>query len=174
MLRVSVPEDAMVYVNDLPTKSTGSFRRYLSRDLKTGSQYVYEVRVEVERGGETLVETKTAQLRAGRVADLEFGFVGSETQENVASKPTTSLTVYVPEDAKVFLAGRETTSTGAVRNFSTNKLANDSEWGDYVVRVEIQRDGRTIAKESTITLRAGDSREASFDFESPQVARVDR
>jgi uncharacterized protein (TIGR03000 family) len=174
MLRVSVPEDAVVYVNDLPTTSTGSYRRYLSRDLNSDSEYVYEVRVQVERDGETLVETKTAQLRAGRVADLEFGFDGNEAEENVAAKPTTSLTVYVPEDAKVYLAGRETTSTGAVRNFSTTKLAGDREWADYVVRVEVERDGRVVAKESTITLRAGDSRETTFDFEAPQVARVER
>ena len=51
--------------------------------------------------------------------------------------------------AKLFLAGKETKSTGEVRQFTTHQLAAGAEWNAVHHRAEIQRDGRTITKEQT-------------------------
>ena len=78
----------------------------------------------------------------------------------------------VPADAKVFLAGKETTTKGPVREFATTKLASGDAWKDYTVRVEIERGGRTLTKEETVSVAAGESRELIFNFDAPEVASV--
>lgn len=174
-LSVHVPADAKVFVNGLATKSTGAERRYVSSGLQAGYNYTYEVRAELVRGGQPVTETKVIKLQAGGSADVNFELNGQE--EEVAEQPvSTSLTLHVPADAKVFLSGNETKSFGETRRFSTTKLVAGGEWQDYVVRVELSRDGQTLTKEETISLKAGDARELTVEFDAPQVAQtnVDR
>ncbi len=156
LLVVRVPESARVYVNGRPTVSTGSERRYISRGLRPGLNYTYDVRVEALIDGQTLEETKTVQVRAGETARLEF---------DLAPRPETVLTLIVPEDARVTLAGHETSATGPVRVFRSRQLAAGQTWYDYRVEVRVERDGRTVVKEQRLTLKAGDQRELRFDFD---------
>jgi uncharacterized protein (TIGR03000 family) len=169
MLSVWVPNDARIFVNGNTTTSTGSARNYISRGLQPGASYAYEVRAEVVRDGKTVTETKQVTLVAGQRVNIEFGFE-DDGVDNVAEAPRTTLTLNVPEDAKVFLSGKETHSKGTVREFSTTRLANGSQWNDYAIRVEIERDGQRLTKEQTVSLAAGETRQVSFDFEAPQVA----
>src|SRR6185437_12821873 len=100
---------------------------------------------------------------------------GDEGQ--IAEQPlNTSLTLHVPADAKVYLSGNETKSSGETRRFSTTKLANGREWQDYAIRVEIERDGQTLTREETVSLKAGEARELTVGFDAPQFAQtaVDR
>jgi uncharacterized protein (TIGR03000 family) len=169
LLSVQVPADAKVFVNDLATRSTGSDRRFMSRGLELGREYTYNVRAEVVRDGQTITETKTISLQSGRTGALNFGFENSQ----VANKPVrTALILKVPADAKVFLAGKSTSSTGPVREFATTRLTTGDQWADYAVRVEIERDGRTLTKERLVSIQAGNSQEVAFDFDAPEVARV--
>ena len=173
-LSVHVPADAKVFVNGLATKSTGAERRYVSSGLQAGYSYTYEVRAELVRDGQPVSETKVIKLQAGGAADVDFDLNG---QEEVAEQPvSTSLTLHVPADAKVFLSGNETKSYGETRRFSTTKLIAGQEWQDYVVRVELSREGQTLSKEETVSLKAGDTRELTVSFDAPQVAQttVDR
>ena len=86
----------------------------------------------------------------------------------------TKVTVRVPADAKLFLSGHETQSTGEVREFTTIQLEAGQTWNGYTVRVELTRNGQTLSKDQTISLNAGDSRELSFDFDTDKVANVVR
>lgn len=163
LLAVSVPEDAKVYVNGLATTSTGNARQYVSRDLTPGYNYNYEVRAEVVRDGRTLDQVKTVNVRAGDTASLAFDFPASQPVE-------TSLTLHVPADAKVYLAGNPTKASGETRVFRTTGLTSGDAWDSYTVRVELDRGGRTLTKEETIRLRAGQSQELSFDFDGDKIA----
>jgi uncharacterized protein (TIGR03000 family) len=163
VLTVQVPANAKVIVNGLETTSRGSHRRYVSHGLKSGQSYRYEVRAIVQQDGEPVELTKTAVLRAGQIAALNFDFADE-------AKSLTSLTLNVPEDAKVFLSGTPTQATGAVRRFSTSRLAQGENWGDYLVRVEVERSGQTLTKEKRITLSGGDQTELSFDFDQTELA----
>ncbi len=165
LLTVSVPAEAKVFVNGRATRSTGERRSYVSRGLSRGSDYTYEVRAEIQRDGETVRETKIVNMRAGQDAQVAFNF---EATQPVAEE--TILTLVVPEDAKVYLAGAETRATGAVRSFRTSRLAEGETWNDYNIRVTLKRDGRTLSKERTITLLGGESREVTFDFSADRVA----
>lgn len=166
-LSVQVPADAKVFVNGLATSSKGDRRQYVSRGLADGYSYTYEVRAEVVRDGRTVEETKTVYVRAGETSQLAFNLQPTSNLE-------TSLTLLVPEDAKVTLAGTETAATGAVRVFSTTNLTNDKEWTDYKVVVSLNRNGETKSKEQTIRLKAGDNKTLSFEFDGAEKVASNR
>jgi len=163
LLSVNVPDDAKIFVNGQATTSVGEVRQYVSRDLAAGFNYSYEVRAEVVRDGRTVEQVKKIDVRAGETANVAFDFGNAASTE-------TSLTVHVPSDAKVYLAGNTTKASGETRIFRTTGLSGSKSWEGYTVRVELERGGRTITKEETITLKAGQSQELSFDFDADKVA----
>lgn len=75
-LTVSVPEDAEVFINDRPTKSTGARRVYLSKGLGGGINYWYRVRVRIVRDGKVLEEIREVVLRAGDSKSVSVDFPG--------------------------------------------------------------------------------------------------
>jgi uncharacterized protein (TIGR03000 family) len=166
---VDVPADAKVFVNGHATTSIGEHRQYVSHGLEAGMRYEYQVRAEIVRDGKTLSETKTVQLTAGGQADLAFDMKAASPAPQTAKSgaaPKTAVLLHVPADAKVYLSGHEMTATGADREFVTTKLAAGETWENYTVRVVSNGDTR----EQTLTLRAGDSRELTFNFDAPKVA----
>lgn len=169
-IRVVVPADAKVYVNDRATTSTGAERSYVSRGLRGGRTYAYQLRVEFERDGETVVENKLVRLHAGEQVDLSFG--GEQLAAD--QEATTELTLHVPAEAKVTLAGAPTRQTGESRTYATTALTAGQEWSGYVVRVEMERDGQTLVEEKTLSIVGGESYELTFDFAEPgaQVASL--
>jgi uncharacterized protein (TIGR03000 family) len=169
-IRVTLPTDAVVFVNDRPTTSMGAERSYVSRGLVGGRTYAYELRVEFTREGEKVVENKTVRLKAGESIDLSFG----DGEQVAANAESTDLTLHVPAGAKVTLAGAPTKQTGETRTYSTTTLAPGQEWDGYVVRVELQRDGKTLVEEKTLSIVGGENYEFSFDFaqEAAQVASL--
>ena len=159
VLNLRLPKDASVFVNGRLTSTPGSFRSYVSRNLKPGKTYNYEVRAEVEREGKKLSRTKVIQLVAGNNKTFNMSFDGDQA-------PITSVTLFVPENAKVSLGGVETDAKGAMRYFSTTKLANGEAWEDYRVLVSVEVDGKTVQRERVINVNAGDSVNLRFDFDA--------
>ena len=82
----------------------------------------------------------------------------------------TKLTLHVPAEAKVTLAGVATKQTGEVRLFSTSQLAAGQAWQNYTVHVELVRDGKTLTQDRQIALTGGTAQELSIDFGSSQLA----
>ena len=162
LLAISVPEDAKIFVNGQSTRSIGESREFVSRDLELGASYTYEVRAEAIRDGRTVTETKTVNLRGGQTARLAFDLA--------TEKVETKLTVRVPADAKVYLAGNKTAAKGETRIFRTTGLSSGKAWDDYVIKVEFERGGRTITQEKRINLKAGEVKELDFDFDEDKVA----
>jgi len=110
-----------------------------------------------------------------------YGYVdGGYAVSNSASQATptlatatpakTTLTVHVPTDAKITLAGVPTKQTGEVREFATNKLAAGQTWSNYQVHVEVTRNGKTLSQDRTILLTGGRSQELNFDLGGMQLA----
>jgi len=139
-------------------------RQFVSRDLQPGYNYSYEVKAEAIREGKLIERVKKVDLRAGESANIAFDF-----QAESASTET-SLTLHVPSDAKVFLAGNATKAAGETRIFRTTGLNGSQNWDGYTIRVQVERGGRTLTKEETITLKAGQTQELRFDFEGDKVA----
>jgi uncharacterized protein (TIGR03000 family) len=76
----------------------------------------------------------------------------------------TRLTLHVPADAKVTLAGVETKQTGEVRQFATGRLAKGQNWNDYKVVVETTRNGQTLREERTLNLTGGQDQDLTVAF----------
>jgi uncharacterized protein (TIGR03000 family) len=170
LLNVNVPADAKVFVNGAATTSTGTQRQFISRGLNAGNRYAYEVKVEITKDGETATENKSVTLGPGEQASLAFNFDNKEAPVAAEKKAKTKLTLHVPADAKVTLAGQETSSTGETREFTTSKLAPGAEWNDYTVRVVTNVDGQEIVREKTITLIGGQDRDLTIDLGTAEVA----
>lgn len=72
VIRMLVPEDAVVYVNGYRTKQKGELRAFAARELEPGLTYSFEIRVVAERDGRLFEETKTTELQAGERTSLAF------------------------------------------------------------------------------------------------------
>jgi uncharacterized protein (TIGR03000 family) len=80
------------------------------------------------------------------------------------------LTLRVPAEAAVTLAGVPTKQTGEVRQFTTSRLASGQVWDDYTIVVTLVRNGQTLREERTIQLTGGEAQELSIGFDSQQLA----
>jgi uncharacterized protein (TIGR03000 family) len=116
----------------------------------------------------------------GRSGGRVYGVVASSEASNSSGEaaataaPKTRLTLHVPADAKVTLAGGVTKQRGEIRTYSTTKLPADETWENYEVVAEIERDGRVFRQQRIITLTGGQSQELSIDFPSQQLAQSSR
>jgi uncharacterized protein (TIGR03000 family) len=165
VIEVAVPSEAKVFVNNKETTSAGTSRSYVSNSLQAGQTYLYNFRVEFEQDGETVVKNESVKLSAGDRVALSFG-ANEELQLSNVSAAKTELTVTVPENAKVFLAGSPTDQTGIVRTYATHRLNDGQTWDDYTIRVEVEMDGQTEVREETLSITGGESYELAFDFEN--------
>jgi len=154
-LSVAVPANALVFVNDLPTTSTGANRLFVSRGLQAGKLYKFEVRAElVGSDGQTVSETKSVTMTAGARDQLSFA--------SLAGTPVpTTVTLNVPADAKVVLAGNATAAVGETRTYRTSQLKAGEQWDDYVIEVE----HKGQVKRESLRLVAGDEISLTFNFD---------
>lgn len=155
VLTMRVPQDAVVYVNDQRMKTPGIERRFVAKNLSFTRKNTYEIRVVTSQNGEEVSQTKVIDLVPEQPALLAFDF-------NREVAPVTSLTLRVPADAKVRLAGVDTQSGGDLRYFYTNTLAADQVWDDYQIEVQWEENGQTVVKRETVQLQAGQP--LHFDF----------
>jgi len=84
----------------------------------------------------------------------------------------TRLTLHVPADATVTLAGVETKQTGEVRQFATTKLASGQNWNDYKVVIETTRDGKVQREERSLTLTGGQDQDLAINFTNDSTQQV--
>jgi uncharacterized protein (TIGR03000 family) len=83
--------------------------------------------------------------------------------DGAVAAPKTSLTLHVPADAKVWLAGNETASSGQTRLFETTTLKDGQSWKNYEIKVATVVDGKEQVVSKTIELVAGRSVELTLD-----------
>lgn len=157
-LNVSVPETAVVYVNDRKTTSTGEVRQFVSRGLESGKSYRFEVRAELNDNGNLISDTQTIVVTAGSQENVRFALSPAPKADAAVD---TAVVLNVPENAEVTLAGNKTQVKGSTRVFKTSQLKSGEVWDDYVVQVKV---GEKV-KTQSIRLIAGDKLELSFDFE---------
>ena len=176
LLTVAVPnDDAEVTVNGHPTTSDGPVRQFMSRGLKEGYIYTYNVNVKYTLDGKTVEDSKAVKLRPGDMERLVFEpSDASPSVKDQASRSTvdtqTIVEVHVPESATVTLAGNPTRGEGAVRVFRTKQLKAGERWQEYTIAVTTTIDGRSVSQQQTIDVEAGDHNVVTFDFDASTVA----
>jgi uncharacterized protein (TIGR03000 family) len=159
ILTVAVPESTKIYVNDNLTKTKGSVRRYRTPEIENGQALTYEVKAVYEKDGAELTQTKIVDLNGGDSKHLEFIF-------ETSPPPVTQLSLRVPKDAEVNLAGNLTKTKGAMRLFTTTSLKEGESWEDYQVTVVNVVDGRRVVRTKKIKVIAGETMDLNFDFDS--------
>jgi len=73
-LNMSVPAQAVVFINGRKTASQGANRSYLSQGLRNDATYRYVVSVQVARGGRVIEDTRELTLRANENKSVSFDF----------------------------------------------------------------------------------------------------
>ncbi len=163
ILSVKLPVEAKIYINGRLTRTKGDLRSFVSRRLKAGKRYEYRVKAVLERSGETIVRNQNVKLATGLRKTISFDF---------DQPPVTTVMLKVPSDAKVVLAGNETAAIGKFRTYETQALKDGESWRDYKIQVSVNQDGKTVTREESISISAGQTRLVTFDFNSgDQVAR---
>ena len=162
ILKVQLPQDAKVFINDRLTKTEGSSRSYRSTNLEIGKEHRYSVKAVLNRDGVETIKTKLVKLTPGKNETIRFDFDSATPAKTAIA---TTLKLEVPADAIVTLCGTRTEKNGKLRTFTTNQLPLGKTWKDYKIEVEFERNGETITQEKTIDLFAGQSYSFSFNDE---------
>lgn len=163
VLNLNLPVESKVYINGRLTATEGSHRSYVSKNLNEDRDYSYKVKAVLVRNGKELVRTKLVKMRPGLSKTVDFDF----------DQPVlTTLALEVPDDAKVKICGREMTTTGSVRSFTTDKLKDGDVWKDYKISVEYQQNGKPQLVERTIDLTAGEIHRVAIGVDSKLVDQV--
>jgi uncharacterized protein (TIGR03000 family) len=71
-LIVKVPAGAKLYIDDHLMRSASTKRVFRTPSLEAGQLYYYILRVEVERDGKTISQTKRVLVRAGQQVSASF------------------------------------------------------------------------------------------------------
>lgn len=164
MLVVEVPEDATLLVNGRETNLSGAVRNFVSAGLSEDEQYDYTISMRVTRGGKVEEQTRTLSVSGGQRHVVAFAAPAAPATplpESVAV--TTSLTLRVPEGAKVWIEGQPTVKEGAVREFQTSALEAGETWEGYEVKVAMEVDGRSIETTKRIDLIGGKAIDLTVD-----------
>jgi len=82
---------------------------------------------------------------------------------------TATVVVNLPADARLTVDGYVTRSTTAERTFVSPALATGSNY-TYTLQAEVVRDGRTVVETQRVTVRAGETTRAAFNFSTQGVA----
>ena len=158
-MTVRVPADTTVYVNDKLTKTTGTLRRYKTPAIQPGVTLSFKIKAVFKKEGKQSIQTKLVDLASGNSKHLDFVFA-------TVPPPVTVLSLNVPENAKVTLAGNRTHASGPLRMFTTTSLKRGDSWEGYKIVVTTRINGKPVIKSKTIDLKAGDSVDLDFDFET--------
>jgi uncharacterized protein (TIGR03000 family) len=79
---INVPADAKITIDDNPTRSTETVRRFVTPALETGKDFYYTVKAELVVDGQSQTETKRVMVRAGQESQVTIEFAAA----SVASK----------------------------------------------------------------------------------------
>jgi uncharacterized protein (TIGR03000 family) len=88
-----------------------------------------------------------------------------------SEKRVAYLNVKVPADAKVYLQDQRMALTGTQRRYVTPVLSQ-GEQHLYNVRVEVERNGKTLTKTTTASVVAGQEIEVTVSFDEKSNDRV--
>jgi uncharacterized protein (TIGR03000 family) len=180
---VKLPADARLFAEGKTLSLTSAERSFVTPELPTGREYNYTFRVEYDRNGRTLSESRTIAVMPGKVSMLEFADLVQRTDATPVPIPrpmpetkpanTTSLTksepaderagdrasiaVKVPAGATLFVNDAKQKSS----EFRTPPLPSGKDYS-YTMKVETIRNGMAETATQKVIVRAGDRLTVDF------------
>jgi uncharacterized protein (TIGR03000 family) len=100
----------------------------------------------------------------------------AELGEAVSSPNQATIVVTLPADARLFAEGQLIDLPGAVRTFRTPPLLEPGRTYEYLLKIEVQRNGQTVRMEETVKLESGKGTRVIFPEPgagSGNTARID-
>jgi uncharacterized protein (TIGR03000 family) len=76
-ITVKLPADARLFVDDVACPLTSAERTFETPRLEAGRRYVYNMRAELVRDGQTRTLTKRVVVESGKPVSVDFGDVGA-------------------------------------------------------------------------------------------------
>lgn len=153
VVAVKLPADAVLYADGQLTRLTSSERTFLTPALTGGQRYQYDLKVEYVRDGQSITDSKKIFVKAGERTEVEFA--------DKAEKVSSSVTVIIPTDAKLFVDQVANEMTGTKREFRTPELAKGREF-QYNFRAEIIRNGKKEDQTQVVVFKAGEPIKVDF------------
>jgi uncharacterized protein (TIGR03000 family) len=180
---VKLPADAKLFAESKELSLTGMERSFVTPELPQGREYNYTFRVEYDRNGRTVSESRTLAVTPGKVSTLDFNDLANKSEatpipkvmpENKAT--TTSqvktdvagerarISVKVPAGGTLFVNDTKQ----ANNEFRTPPLSGGKEYS-YVMKVEMTLNGMAETVSQKVTIRGGDS--ITVDFTNAIASR---
>jgi uncharacterized protein (TIGR03000 family) len=174
MFVVRLPADAQLLAESIPVPGSGPVRVFVSPALEMGRKYVYELTIEVNRGGKVLTDKQSVGFEAGKTVNVTFVEPQGESSPPPSAKPlpkSARINVRMPAGATLYVEGRP----WAVPVVLTPPL----EYGRthyYQFTITMVRDGKPAAFTREVGFRAG--QDVTVDFSeraiSGNVAKLSR
>lgn len=161
-VRLEMPADALVFVNE---KCLGTASTFSTPVLKPGQEYVLNIEAVANRDGESVSRVKRLPIRAGQVIHLAYKDMQPAGTRWIPTDPKVApahITVHLPADARLTIQGIDCPLTSETRTIDTPELVPGKEYA-YVLKAEVQRNGRTVAQSQNVTFRSGESVVVSFE-----------
>jgi uncharacterized protein (TIGR03000 family) len=71
-LNLSVPANAQIWIEDVKTDRTGTFRQFASPPIAPGQDYTYDIKVVWTQDGKEVTQARHLTVHAGDVINLTF------------------------------------------------------------------------------------------------------
>lgn len=106
-----------------------------------------------------------------RTSALELAQASQPKASSRPSKDGVLLSLDVPEDARVYVDGTLTKTTGKHREYACSGLRPGQSYA-YQVRVVVTRNGKELSDTQVVRFRAGQTRDLAFNFGLHPAAAV--
>lgn len=73
LVNLRVPSEAKIWIDGSETKQTGTNRSFESPPVTVGREYAYQIRVQWNRDGKEVTQTRQVTVHAGDVINLTIG-----------------------------------------------------------------------------------------------------
>jgi uncharacterized protein (TIGR03000 family) len=163
LIHLKVPAGATLFVNG---KQLDPAPTFLTPELEPEKDYDYDFRVKVTDGGKDTTRAKRVNVRAGSVVHVAYEDMASadEPPAKRAKEAPAHITIRLPEDAQLYVHGVFCPLTSGSRSFDTPKLEPGRRYL-YILRTEMERDGRKVTQTRRVVFRAGE--DVTVNFEEP-------
>jgi uncharacterized protein (TIGR03000 family) len=150
---VTLPVDARLYVDGTLMTLTGAVRTFRAPNLQPNLKYTYTIRMEVERNGKKLEDSKTVELQPGKTTQVVFA-------EPAPASGTARLDIKVPAGATLTVEGQA--YAAGQQSIQTPALESGKDYV-YTLKLENDRNGRKETLTRDVNFRAGEVVAVSFE-----------
>lgn len=151
---VTLPADARLYVDGQLMTLTGTVRTFRAPGLRPNAKYTYTIRVEMERNGKKVEDSKTVEIQPGQTTQVLF------TEPTTPTSGTARLDIKIPEGATLTVEGQ--TLKSGQQSIQTPALEAGKDYV-YTLKLENDRNGRKETLTRDVNFRAGEVIAVSFD-----------